>query len=899
MVPVEGGCDEKSTNVHVCKNCLLAAADEKSEEEVVWNQATEKPDKLPTTATSTNAYVITDDFGHDYVPVYFRLSDGKEIPFTQTTCAVGFNVKYVCDECGEVVINVPVADDPATIDEKQDKETNETNEAYNNKVAKVEYTDAYGNKKSTSVFTDADGFVLDVNGADLEVGITSEDFQADELAAVLASKEDNKGDHKVTVASEYAKRNGYVASTCISTAEIPVVCENCGAALSYTYDQLKTESTTDGFAYDWAEDTENSIGSLEDAVNAVVKNESDRKLNYLNHVEGAKIFDCGTHCDAYDAVNKLYICSGFDTEGTDHDSTVKLSAVDFNAVDHSTVTVDYELANDSNYYETYSLKVATFYNVEENAAIDWSQAVMTDSTKLSKCANDGDMPAYVMPSVPGTDESGAYTHNAKADSVYYLVLVSEDGKNIYPVADEYATAAEGVSTAPALFTETNNKNIVTSETKVEKDDTFFLSLNGAQNLKAPVYATNLSSLAKAISVAEVDNKGVLTITLAEGVTFETIGRLSEIDSTILTAIQTALSGKNGMTSIVLDLNGSTIPVAADPTMAAANSEVAVTVKNGAINYKKATNENTDNYFITLAVGTSVTFDNVDINAGALNGISVDPAAKLVMKDSSVTSYGTMGISVDKSGVTTPGQAPTTNAITLTDTDIVMAKDPTALPTTAPAMSTAMLVGEPVNVSVKGGEFSANGQVLVVRGGDVSVSTTKLTLNAYTDTRVVVADTDGETKENEVEFSSLFTNKTAVAAPWNAFIAGVTDVQTYRMAGLWGTGADVARAAVVLGNNDTSNNQFAASLRLDRANIVVGDGEETVVVGTTYDKSVFDGNKATTGTTTTYTPVVTLNATGSALSADRVVYTYNAYNTTTGALNNAEYISMVGLIPVAD
>ena len=813
-------------------------------------------------------------------------------------------MKYTCDVCGEVYTNVPVANDPKTVDEDSENETAETNEAF-------------VNDPGTLGFTDADGFIINTP-ADPDGKITNfykdAKFDADALAVALASLNNHQGVHSIQVASEYADRNGYVASTCVSTAIIPVVCENCGASLAYTWaDFVLADGATDeihptlGFALNRDNPAIEGVDSSYTFGDKV--DDADKKLNYLNHA--GKAFGCGTHCDAYDAVNKVYICSGFDNEGTAHDSTVKLNATDFAAVDHSTVTVDYELANDSNYYETYSLKVATFYNVKANAAIVWSQAVMTDSTKLSKCANDGDMPAYVMPSVPTWDSNDKrYEYAADADSVYYLVLVSEDGKNIYPVAEDYAKTAptdQSPLTAPALFTETNNKNIVTDKTTVEKDDTFFLSLNGAQKLKAPVYATNLSSLAKAISVAEVD-KGVLTITLAEGVTFETIGRLTEIDSTILEAISDALSGKTGVESIVLDLNGSTIPVAADPTM---TSAVAVTVKNGAINYVTASNENTDNYFITLNDGTSVTFDNVDINAGALNGISVAPSAKLVMKDSSVTSYGTMGISVDKSDATAVEAGKMATAITLTDTDIVMAKAPTAPVADQAPASTAMLVGAPVNVSVKGGEFSATMQALVVRGGNVTVSTTKLTVNAYTDTRVVYEDVDSKPtidKENDdILWSALGGDTTAttgalIGTDWEGFVDGITDVQTYRLAGVWGTGAAVARAAVVLGNSSTTAYNFEATLRLDRVSWSVAEGAEKVVVGTSYAQSVLTDNEKTEGTgdeeKTTYTPVVTLNATGSNLNVADVVYTYISYNDE-GKLANANYISMIGLIPAAD
>ena len=646
----------------------------------------------------------------------------------------------------------------------------------------------------------------------------------------------------------------------------------------------------------------------------MIKSEDpDANFNYLNHA--GKAFDCGTHCDAYDAVNKVYICSGF-VNG--HSALANLDAIAFAAVDHSTVTVDYELANDSNYYETYSLKVATFYNVKKDAAIDWSEAVMTDSTKLSKCTNSGTMPAYVMPSVPTWDsDEKRYEYAKDADSVYYLVLVSEDGKNIYPVAEDYAKTAptdQSPLTAPALFTETNNKHIVTSETKVEKDDTFFLSLNGAQKLKAPVYATNLSSLAKAISVAEVD-KGVLTITLAKDVTFETIGRLNSTDEdmkALVSAVKAKLAAvSTSLKSVVLDLNGSTIPVAADPTVPKTKGYT-LTVKNGTINY--STVEDAEDYFFTVNAGANATFENVTINSGKLNAISVeyeaDATTKFTLKNSTVISYGNVGISVDAPNADPVAADKMATAITLTDTDIVMAKDPTALPNAAPAMSTAMLVGAPVNVSVKGGEFSATMQALVVRGGNVTVSTTKLTVNAYTDTRVVYDGTEANKPTGTgivaTTWASLGGDTTAttgalIGTDWEGFVAGVTDVQTYRLAGVWGTGAAVARAAVVLGNSDTTEYKFAASLRLDRVSWSVAEGAEKVVVGTSYVDTMLKPSYAEDdkeNENPIYTPVVTLNATGSNLNVADVVYTYISYNDE-GKLANANYISMIGLIPAAD
>ena len=316
----------------------------------------------------------------------------------------------------------------------------------------------------------------------------------------------------------------------------------------------------------------------------------------------------------------------------------------------------------------------------------------------------------------------------------------------------------------------------------------------------------------------------------------------------------------------------------------------------------------------MNAGANATFENVTINSGKLNAISVeyeaDATTKFTLKNSTVISYGNVGISVDAPNADPVAADKMATAITLTDTDIVMAKDPTALPNAAPAMSTAMLVGAPVNVSVKGGEFSATMQALVVRGGNVTVSTTKLTVNAYTDTRVVYDGTEANKPTGTgivaTTWASLGGDTTAttgalIGTDWEGFVAGVTDVQTYRLAGVWGTGAAVARAAVVLGNSDTTEYKFAASLRLDRVSWSVAEGAEKVVVGTSYVDTMLKPSYAEDdkeNENPIYTPVVTLNATGSNLNVADVVYTYISYNDE-GKLANANYISMIGLIPAAD
>ena len=891
MTPLDGGCDEKSTTVYVCTKCLTDALDEKNE--VVWNQATEVTETVSTTdptpapaAVKTNAYVITNDFGHDYVPVYYTL-DGQEKVFSQITCAVGFNVKYVCDKCGFVFTNVPVANDPNTAPEEgKEQDSSETNEARNNKTAKVDYTDAYGNKKPAFVYTDADGFVLDVAGAGLKVEITSVGFQADELAALLASKEDNKGDHLVTVASEYDKRNGYVASTCISTAEIPVVCENCGANLSYTYEQLKTGSNNDGFTYVWAEDKENSIASLEDAVNAVVKNENDRKLNYLNHVEGAKIFACGTHCDAHyvDAQGVThYTCSGY---SANHDATVDYTAATtnfanmFNEDYHSTVTISYKLTVSSNYYSDYTIRVAVVTgDAISNGAIDWKKVNFSTDSKLSVCAaNKFDTltqnTTYKAPSDYSTETAGIY-----------FVLTDAEGNNYFVKDFKLYTDDKGETQGTAIEGE--------GTTTAAQDDTYFLDVTACE---APVHATDEASLEKAITNATPDEKGALTVQFAAGKT------ITLADKSVWYVVNQKVTDDPDITSLVFDFNGGSVSTGTNIPFDAWDTCKAITFKNGTFNF---TNTSGTAITVNSASALTLTFEDVDIVTTS-EAISVAYASneanqsKLILKDSTVTSYGKVGISVDEPTATPSAFAVAATAkpvVTLTNTTVNMTKAPTAPAASQGELAAALVVGAPVYVDVNGGSLIANGQPLVVRGGKVEVSTTSITLNAYNDTRVVVKDS-ADSSKNQVTWESLFKGQTsAVSTTWSTFVEGVSTVQEYRMAGLWGTGAAVARAAIVVGNSDTSNYDFYANVRLDRVSINVGENEQTIVIGTEYDSTTQGFYSTTTGegatATTTQNAVVTINATGSALSTAAIAYTNNCYSGTT--LTHAANVSLVGFI----
>ena len=691
----------------------------------------------------------------------------------------------------------------------------------------------------------------------------------------------------VTIADEYAKRNGYVASTCVSTAVIPVVCANCGANLSYTYTQLVGDTETDNNGFNYNKGDEASVTA---AVNAVIPATSaDAVYNRLNHPEDAKIFACGAHCDAHyvDASGVThYNCAGYDTNADDGYQPVDLTATNdttltnkLNEEFHSTVTVSYKLATASNYYSDYTIRVATIAaGVSDAEDIDWTKVTFTTDTKLSVCAkNDfdslGSNTTYTMPKASDKLSEGGT----------FFVLTDSEGTNYLVNTFSLYTEDQG----------DGNMTAVSDGQKVAQDDDFFLAVKACE---APVHATDEASLKTAIENAQPDANGALTVQFAAG------KAIKLADTSVWQTVNTKITGDNTIKSLVFDFNGGSVSTDTAIPFDAWSFCKAITFKNGTFTF---TNTTGTAITVNSVSALTLTFEDVDIVTTS-DAISVKYASteanqsKLILKDSTVTSYGKVGISVDAPEATPSAYAVAATAkpvVTLTNTTVNMTKAPTAPATSQGELAAALVVGAPVYVDVNGGSLIANGQPLVVRGGKVEVSTTSITLNAYNDTRVVVDKADPDS-DKDVLWSTLFTGQTsAVSTTWQKFVEGVSTVQEYRMAGLWGTGADVARAAIVVGNSDKGNYDFYANVRLDRVSINVGENEQTIVIGTEYDDSNTNFYSTTTGegtaATTTQNAVVTINATGSALSSAAIAYTNNCYSGTT--LTHAANVSLVGFI----
>lgn len=870
MKPVVGNCEDETTSVYVCAQCLVDAV--KDGAEVAWNTATEFPagtNAPATTATNTNAYVISTGFGHDYQPVYFRL-DGSEIVYEQTNCELGFLVKYVCTRCEEVFTNVPVANDPDTKPEKGDEVYNsKTNEAALNAPKAP-------SDKVTPFFTDAEGFVINVpattgeyEGQGNVAYYKSTDFQADELAAALAAKNNHKGDHLVSVVAGYQDLSSYDAPTCIATANVPVVCANCGATLDYNYSVL---AAADDATNDTNSELHFKVATGWDT-NVVAE---DKALDPTAHA--GKAFACGDHCDVKSADGTMYLCSGYVTPEEDAELTTwnkKVSEVtnEMKEAAHTTITVDYKLTVASNHYSDYTIRVAVVpVGAVSDGKIDWTKVSFSTVSKFSVCADNDftDEPTTGM-----TADYTAPTAYTEAKAGTYFVLTDAKGNN-YPVSNL------------GLFTEDDgsNQDAITDGTTVSQDDTFFLNVTACT---APIHATTSASLKKAFENAQPDN-GVLTVQLAATADFS-------VDRSIW---ETVAGNAKDATSLVIDLNGAKLTSTAEIPFAKFASVETITIKNGTFTF---TNDGA--YAIAVGVektaGVDLVFDDVDlVVTEATTAVSVVYSATQANQStvtfkngSTITSYGEIGIAVDDMDAKAPDKAST--VVTLNDTDVVMAN---ATPTSN-TFSTALLVGAPVIVKVDDSTLSAAGQALVVRGGEVNVADSDLVLTKYTASENEVSEntfkTGGILAADVVDYS-------AVAPNWAEFNQGITDLQTYRIAGLWGNGNAVPRAAVVIGNSDKTDYQFVADVELKRVDFTVESGDETIVLGTVYGEGIYTKEVADTSegaeegdTVEVDVDVITLNVTGSALTAASVLYTFNSYDENFENLVYEDNINLIGFV----
>ena len=790
MTPKEGNCDTAGTDVTVCLVCLLDAA---NGTEFSWNNSDKTIANANTNFTYTGA-VVTTEAVHDYVRTYFDLGEttlDNPKDKTQANCEFGFQVAYICSKCGDVYMNVPVGD--LDDDSKVDENGKEIVESAVNDYGKYGYTNSVGFILDTSAWTES---------ADDQNGIRGEAFTVKKANELQISN--NKGDHVVYIPTDYDEYSNYTPSNCISTAEIPVICLNCGATLDYTAEELNDALTTDEHNFTFATGDQ-LVGIESTAVTALAQ--VDKETNEHNHA--GTPYACGTHCNI--KVDNKFACTGF-TEGERKTQQMDQagSKVALANVNHNTVSISYSLTLAAEkYYAGYELKIATV----AAGASDFKNAVLSDVSKISACGDN----KYTYP---------AGVEGSLSDGLQYLVLVDANGTVYGLKKDSFKLYTE--STA-------DSNSVVSSTTtvKVDKDDVFFVDFPSisATNLPtaAPINATTEASLQAAFGAKPVASTTAKVETL-------TVNVAADIALTSTTTLENLIKKVNAVTSgnavkIVLNLNGHKIT----DTAAFYVSGKTLEVNNGTLDIDGVYGNST----IAIGVGATgaLTLNNVTVDASSMgnaSAISVDSDVKqsgvLTVNDSTIYSNGygikTSFDTLDEGVSALAGCEEVT--IKVTDSTIAMNRDTTyyVAGNGVNKNNTAMFIGAPADVTVTGSTFTANRQVVVVRGGDVTITDSTLTLAKYED-KVLTAE----------EYAEKFTNNSNVdkTAFTTAHNTSFTE-NTYRLFGAWGYGNDVPHAAVVVGNSDTTKYQYEATVVVNGCTINTAADEAGAVkfvVGSTY------------------------------------------------------------------
>lgn len=810
MVPVAGSCNEAGKSVGVCVYCLLDAA---NGDEFDWSPKT--VDKQgdydnaieETKNQSVSAVTYEFDAGHKYEMAYFTTNaksatDGYvnasqtagRLLWENTNCTFGFKIAYICKDCGAVYTNVPVADDPDTeVVESKDNDA-----------------DDYG-------YTDANGFLLK-KSVESSVG-TDKEFDAEALADVLKEEnveKNNHDKHTVYVTDDYQTTNGWKASTCIANAIIPYKCQNCGQTITAEYDE-----NDDSFDMATVSDGQLTLmnGTVVKTTNTIEGD--DKALDPDNHA--GKKFACGDHCDAYvtegtgvDA-KKLY-CSAFDdnTDGNDTANVVEVKAEQLTAAYHNTVNITYELRNEEDLYlDDYTLSLA---EVDEDAivkdadattySIDWTKATLVESDKASSCAGDSNL------KLPMTYKASQVSQTKGM----YLVLVGKDGTRyaltsfkIYPDSTSDKTAGD----AGAVI-------------DVAKTDKFFIDFGGTRPAGLPVVAVDQYSLELAFTNGKVETVG--TGSNAKNVFSVEVGADIELDDpakslkALFNKANTAGVPKSDV-YFEIDLGGHKITDSTTERFAFTAEEAkSVKFSNGTLDFTATadalgTKYDTDGAAVSLLKPTGLTELILDKMTVKTNGSAVfaaykgagegAPAPTVTITGSTITAKGAYGVATNASGITEKSGK---GIINITDSKIT-------------SEDAALFVNIPSTVTVKNSELTSKSQVVVVRGGNVNLENTKLTLAAGYVDEVVTED----------NFSSVvggdlgITNSSFEAQDQlKGYASGLT-LQDYRLAGLWiDNGTAIARGAIVIGNSSEDSYQYATHLSMSGVSVDNKTTGETAV-----------------------------------------------------------------------
>ena len=374
---------------------------------------------------------------------------------------------------------------------------------------------------------------------------------------------------------------------------------------------------------------------------------------------------------------------------------------------------------------------------------------------------------------------------------------------------------------------------------------------GAAATDAPVAAVDGTSLGVAfagvVSTDPATNKTTLTVDIANNIELKAEESLDAIIDA---------EGTTAADNYVVDLNGNTITQSADTQLATGknltftNGTIAFTAesKDGAssmINPEGDATLTLDGVTLTTASGTAIYAEDTNVD-------SARAYPTIVINNSTITAAGQYGVSTNAKNAI-PSADWQKFSITITNSTI------TAGSATVPG--TALFINVPSDVRVENSTLNASYQAVVVRGGSLNLSNTTLNLTEYTADETVSA-------ENYATMVGTVDTGVVTADGWkDGFVTGVTDLQTYRMAGIWGQGNALPRATIVVGNSNSTAYQYTSYVRLSGVTFANEDAAK-IIIGSHYSAATM-GN-ATAGWNT----MVTVDATGMGLDASEITYCFN-------------------------
>ena len=626
-------------------------------------------------------------------------------------------------------------------------------------------------------------------------------FTAKELEKALGDRDNHYGEHILTVANNYWQANGYVAPTCVSAAIVPFYCEKCGYTTTGAADADETDFT-----------------GVEDVDTSKVRT-PDGDPNPNNHA--GKAYACGMHCDYHNIVTDTY-CGAIESNMTD-------------AKDHAAVTISYQLVQEQIDYYTkgnYTLQIARVGSepISDKAELanDLTNYIVTllDGTKISPCMGaDPTTMKFTAPSTIG--DTGFSAPQEEGKTADYLVLVSTKDSKVYPITGDVTFYSED--------TGTGNSSIVSSGTVVKQDDTYFVKFAdiGSGTTDAPVFVFNTDSLEAALAakpdkvVSGTTTKTVLTVNFSADV--------KDVDLADL--ISKNVSTKVG--EIVFNLNGKTLGLS---TTIEAGKEL--NEKAGAYTFNDGTITSSVEGQAFTARKSPLTFNGVTLHYTPT--VVTDAAAilenelgTLTLTDSKIVTTAQYGIKT----LDTFYGSENVGKITISGSTIIMNPNDDELARVTGTKESnvnnvALYVAVPVTVTVKDSTLSANRQVAVVRGGNVTFTGSTLTLvDGYE------SPDKGYTRPGDM-----------------TEVPGYSSLEDYLLAGYWYDGGNnVVSAAIVAGNSNDktgsikeNESTFASPVTviLSDTTVNVADGAMKAYIASRYAEDVLKANGYVAATDTT-------------------------------------------------